>query len=204
MNPQTIGALVDAAIPIAAGLYCTLLGYRVVGKKAGESEKYDRWHARSGKMFKVGGPALMLLGVVRLAAALLGSGAAMPAAAAQSDVAQKLAGIQPGDEREIGDGVFLKLHRVQARDPIAGGWQRATSTEGGFSVEVPLPFNDFRTRATTTDGVELRAHSIGGKTAGLLAWSATCNVRRDGKLSPDGRMPSPEKIQVLGSPPKAH
>jgi len=70
MNPQLIGTLVDGAIPIAAGVYGTLLGFRVVGRKLGESEKYDRWHARFGKMFKVGGPALILLSVVRLVATL--------------------------------------------------------------------------------------------------------------------------------------
>jgi hypothetical protein len=204
MNPHLTGALVDGAIPVAAGLYLTLLGYRVVGKKPGESEKYDRWHARFGRFFKVGGPLLILITVVRLAAELFGHIGGTPTAAAKEDVARKLANIQPGEEREIGDGVFMTLHRVQASDPTGDGWQRARSTEGGFTVEVPLLFNDFRTRAMTTDGVEMRAHSIGGKSPGLLAWSATCSVRRDGKLSPDGRKPAPENVQVLGSPAKAH
>lgn len=204
MNPQLIGLLVDGAIPIVAGLYCTLLGFRVVGKKAGESAKYDEWHARFGKALKIGGPLLIVITLVRLAAAAPGAASGPQGGASRSELAQRLADIQPGEEREIGEGMFIKMHRIQASAPIGDGWHRAVSAEGGFSVEVPLAFNEFRTRATSSDGVELRIHSIGGKSPGLLAWSATCNARRDGKLSPDGRKPAPEKLELIGTPPKAH
>ena len=99
----------------------------------------------------------------------------------------------------MGGGTFMKMHRIQATDPIGDGWHRATSTEGAFSVELPLAFNDFRIRAETADHVELRSHSIGAKTPGLLAWSATCMVRRDGKLGPDGRAPGVDKTEMKGT-----
>ncbi len=112
-----------------------------------------------------------------------------------------MANLRPGEEREIDDGVFLKLLRLQATDPLGGGWQRAVSSEGGFSVEVPLPFNEIRTRAIAkTDGVEIRSHTVGGKTPGLLAYSATCVARRDGKLGEDGHAPGPEKTESKGTP----
>lgn len=107
-------------------------------------------------------------------------------------IAERLAGIQPGEEREMSPGTFMKMHRIQAMDPLGDGWQRATSSEGAFSVELPLAFNDFRIRSETTDHVEMRSHSIGAKSPGLLAWSATCIVRRDGKLNDlnqNGRRP---------------
>jgi len=36
-----------------------------------------------------------------------------------------------------------KVHRVQATNPLPDGWHLARSTEGGFSVNLPSPFNDF-------------------------------------------------------------
>lgn len=113
-------------------------------------------------------------------------------------IAERLAGIQPGEEREMSPGTFMKMHRIQATDPLGDGWQRATSSEGAFSVELPLPFNDFRIRSETTDHVEMRSHSIGAKSPGLLAWSATCIVRRDGKLNADGRAPASGRTEAKG------
>ncbi len=113
-------------------------------------------------------------------------------------IAERLAGIQPGEEREMSPGTFMKMHRIQATDPLGDGWQRATSSEGAFSVELPLPFNDFRIRSETADHVEMRSHSIGAKSPGLLAWSATCIVRRDGKLNADGRAPASGRTEAKG------
>jgi hypothetical protein len=95
------------------------------------------------------------------------------------------------------------MFRAQASAPIGDGWHRAASTEGGFSVEVPLAFNDFRLRAETTDKVPTRSYAIGAKTPGLLAWSATCTARRDGKLGPDGHAANLDKTEAKGSPPTA-
>jgi hypothetical protein len=66
-----MGSLVNAAIPFCVGVFCLLVGFRVVGKKPGADPKYDAWHARFGTFFKVAGPVLMALGVLYLA---LGSG----------------------------------------------------------------------------------------------------------------------------------
>ena len=72
MNAQLMGMLIDCAIPILAGAYCTLLGFRWVGKKPGESEKYDAWYARFGRWFKFIGPLLVVITLVRLLLSLPG------------------------------------------------------------------------------------------------------------------------------------
>jgi hypothetical protein len=58
-----LGALVNGAIPFFGGIYMTLLAYRVVGKKPGESPRYDEWHAKCAGMLKVLGPLVTLSGV---------------------------------------------------------------------------------------------------------------------------------------------
>jgi hypothetical protein len=135
-----------------------------------------------------------------------GSEAPAPApseGSSREEIAHHLAGIAPGEERVIGNGVSMKMHRLGATEPLGDGWNLARSTEGGFSVEMPLPFNDFRMKAVTTDLVEMRSHSLGAKTPGLLAWSATCMARKDGQLSPDHRAPAPSRIEMKGDPPTA-
>ena len=61
-----MGSLVNAAIPFCVGVYCLLIGFRVVGKKPGADPKYDAWHARFGMFLKVAGPVLMGIGVLYL------------------------------------------------------------------------------------------------------------------------------------------
>ena len=71
MNPKMIGALVDGAIPLVGGIYFTLLALRVVGKKPGESVKFDQWYDRFGMSFKVLGPALIVFGIIQMLRGLL-------------------------------------------------------------------------------------------------------------------------------------
>jgi hypothetical protein len=73
VSPQTVGALVDSAIPFAAGLYCTLVGYGVVSaSRSPESVKYQEWRKKYGTFMKWGGPLMMFFAIARLAAALAG------------------------------------------------------------------------------------------------------------------------------------
>lgn len=121
----------------------------------------------------------------------------------KAELEQKLAGAKSGEERALGDGVFMTMHRTQASAPLGDGWHLATSTEGAFSVELPMPFNDFRMRTQTEDKVELRTHVVGAKSAGLLAFSASCFARKDGKLNAAGRPPTKETTEPMGTPPAA-
>lgn len=45
----------DKGISIAAAIVALLLGYRFVGKKPGESEAFDKWHARWGRTVRIRG-----------------------------------------------------------------------------------------------------------------------------------------------------
>jgi hypothetical protein len=116
----------------------------------------------------------------------------------------RLADMVPGEERDVGGGLYLLMHRMQATEPLGDGWHLARSTEGGFSVELPLPFNDFRMRLPTVDGVEGRSHNLGGKTPGGLSWTAFCFARRDGQLGPGKPSPAPERMELKSTPYQAH
>jgi hypothetical protein len=73
MRPETIGALVNGVIPLLGCIYCTLIGYRIIGKRAGESFEYDQWHERFSSMFKIGGPLLIAFGGFLMAQGLAGA-----------------------------------------------------------------------------------------------------------------------------------
>jgi uncharacterized membrane protein len=64
MSPDLLGSLVNDSIFIFVGLYIWLLGTRRIGKPFGVSPDYDAWHDRFRKMFTLGGPLLMMYGVL--------------------------------------------------------------------------------------------------------------------------------------------
>jgi len=69
-----------------------------------------------------------------------------------------------------------KTHRIQANNPLPDGWHLARSTEGGFSVDLPSPFNDF----TVEDGAEITyvlsaPDSFGSKFVAMYAPSSASN-----------------------------
>ncbi len=55
--------LIQAGIPLVAGVFGTLLGYRIVGKPPGIDPRYDAWHKRFGNYLKVVGPLLIVLSI---------------------------------------------------------------------------------------------------------------------------------------------
>jgi hypothetical protein len=71
MRPEVVGALVNGAIPFLGGIYATLIAYRVLGKKPGQSLQYDEWHLKYGGMLKVLGPLVTLFGVYLAVEAIL-------------------------------------------------------------------------------------------------------------------------------------
>lgn len=107
----------------------------------------------------------------------------------------------PGEEREVQPGTFMTMHRAGAELPGADGWHAARSTLGGFFVEMPLPFNDFRIRSPAEDGTDEYIDIIGAKTPGLLAYSVICTSRSDGKMTPGtGRKAAEALAKGQGEP----
>lgn len=64
-------SLIDGVIPFVGGLYFSLLAFRVIGKKPGESAKWDEWHRRYGVLMRVLAPLSCLFGLFVIAQNLL-------------------------------------------------------------------------------------------------------------------------------------
>ena len=51
-------------------------------------------------------------------------------------------------------------HRHAAENPIGGGWHRAKSTDGGFSIDMPGPFEDATRMDAGQQGYMLRSVDV--------------------------------------------
>ena len=59
-------SIVEFGVTLFGGLWATLLGHRIVGKKLGEDAKWDAWYKRFGRHLKWLGPAVMVFAVILL------------------------------------------------------------------------------------------------------------------------------------------
>jgi hypothetical protein len=74
MSPTWTTALIEGVTPFLMGICFTLLAYRVVGPKAGQNAQFDSWHSGMwGKLFRIFGPCLILLGLLMSLSALMGA-----------------------------------------------------------------------------------------------------------------------------------
>lgn len=62
--------LINALIALAFGVYTTLLGYGIVPANPGNPQKSSTWRARWGTQARIGGPLLVVAGLVLTARAL--------------------------------------------------------------------------------------------------------------------------------------
>lgn len=67
LDARRIGGIVDAAIPLVAGIFATMLGARKVGRRPGEDPNSDRWHERWDRSLRILGPLLIAFAVFQLA-----------------------------------------------------------------------------------------------------------------------------------------
>lgn len=74
----------------------------------------------------------------------------------------------------------MKMHRQQAGEPDATGWMLAESTEGRFSVRMPIRFNDFTVVETNANAPAERTHTVGARSSEGIALVATRIVYRKG------------------------
>jgi hypothetical protein len=66
----------------------------------------------------------------------------------------------------------IQMHRIQVSEKDSSGWHPARSTNGRFSVLLPLPFNDFSASGDDSSEV-LRSEVLGGKSTEGIMFSAT-------------------------------
>ncbi len=77
----------------------------------------------------------------------------------------------------------MTMHRFQAGEPDASGWMLATSTEGAFSVRLPIKFNDFTIDESDPSAPTLRLFSVGAASQEKIKFVATRVVYRKGAES---------------------
>ena len=56
--------ILEGAVMFLGGLYGTLLGFRIAGKKPGADPKWDAWYEKFGRHLKWLGPALMVFAIL--------------------------------------------------------------------------------------------------------------------------------------------
>ncbi len=141
----------DIGIDLAIGIFITYLGY-------GRSTPSSAFAAVFGRLkgfrwvFKITGPIIVviftILGVAR--------------------VFQREAG---PDSQHVPEGATM--HRVQAGTRNAQGWYDAQSTEGHFSISLPVPFNDFTVRGKDKNGKGTISYCVGSKSVEGFKFSVT-------------------------------
>jgi len=97
----------------------------------------------------------------------------------------------------------MTMHRLQAGEPDATGWMLAKSTDGGFSVRLPLKFNDFTLAESDPKAPVLRTLTVGAKSQEGIKFSATRIVYRKGAESARHFFARFEQGLDLGSPPQS-
>ncbi len=75
------------------------------------------------------------------------------------------------------------MHRTQAGEPDSTGWMVAASTGGGFSVQLPLKFNDFTVTEADPKSAALRTHVVGARSQEGIKFTASRIVYRKGAES---------------------
>jgi hypothetical protein len=67
----------------------------------------------------------------------------------------------------------MTMHRTQAGELDSSGWTTAQSTEGGFTVRLPLRFNDFTIAESKPDSPTGKIFVVGAKSVEGLKFTAS-------------------------------
>jgi hypothetical protein len=97
----------------------------------------------------------------------------------------------------------MKMHRKQAGEPDKSGWMLARSTEGRFSVRLPLKFNDFTVTETDPNAPAARTYTVGARSSERIAVVATRIAYRKGAAAAKEYFARFEKGQGLGAAPES-
>jgi hypothetical protein len=97
----------------------------------------------------------------------------------------------------------MKMHRKQAGEPDKYGWMLARSTEGRFSVRLPLKFNDFTIVEKDPKAPVARSYTVGAKSSESIALTATRVDYRKGAASAKEYFARFEKGEGLAAKPES-
>jgi hypothetical protein len=97
----------------------------------------------------------------------------------------------------------MKMHRKQAGEPDKSGWMLAKSTEGRFSVRLPLKFNDFTVTEADPNAPAARTYTVGARSSERIAVVATRIAYRKGAAAAKEYFARFEKGQGLGAAPES-
>jgi hypothetical protein len=64
MNLQFMASFFDLVLSLILGLIATLYGFRILGEKSNESQKFDIWYDKWGKHLRWIGPGFMGFSVI--------------------------------------------------------------------------------------------------------------------------------------------
>jgi hypothetical protein len=97
----------------------------------------------------------------------------------------------------------MKMHRKQAGAPDKYGWMLAKSTEGGFSVRLPLKFNDFTIVEKDPKAPVERTYTVGARSSENIALTATRIQYRKGAASAKEYFAQLEKGEGFAAKPES-
>lgn len=100
----------------------------------------------------------------------------------------------------------VTMHRQGAGELDASGWTAAASTLGGFSVRLPLPFNDFTVVSPPSKGQVAKTFVVGAKSVEGVKFTAARMVYRknDAAQSFFARIESGEAFAGNAASGKSH
>lgn len=56
---------VEGILLFLVGIYCTLIGFRVISASKKQGPEYDAWHKKWGLLLKIAGPIMIMAGIAR-------------------------------------------------------------------------------------------------------------------------------------------
>ncbi len=91
----------------------------------------------------------------------------------------------------------MHMHQDQAGTRDASGWITAKSTYGGFTVKVPIPYNDFTIDGDDPSSLTRKAEVVGCKSREGIKFSATKAFYK----APGAAAKQFEKLRAAGGQP---
>src|SRR5262249_50167157 len=79
----------------------------------------------------------------------------------------------------------MEMHRVRAQTPGDSGWYLGESSRGSFSIQLPIPFNDFTLSGDDRKVGVLKTYCVGAQSAEGMKFSAVEAAVVRGAASPD-------------------